>query len=216
MESGGGGSGGPTNFLRKTYQLVDDTSNDEIGFRKISQDQCEFYNPYFQKGQYCLLGNIHRKKTVFSHSPGEVERVAFEEEIEKLANEKASIELDISRFNQHKLHVGNLVRRLEASENRYNNLKNSFEMILQNPNLVEKMNKKIDFIFSSKFSNKSSSPNAAENVVADNDINNEATEAGNSLGDNDSYYPLMEVEDDFADIDTNFGFWDFEDILAEL
>ncbi|XP_058759508.1 heat stress transcription factor A-5-like [Vicia villosa] len=194
------------------------------GFRKISHDQWEFYNPYFRKDQYYLLRNIRRRQAVHSHSRVEVERIAFEEEIGKLANEKASIELDISSFNQYmpakKLHVENLVHRLEASENRHNNLKNSFEMVLQNPNLVEKMNEKVEFIFSSGFSNKRSFAaddlgNLVDRFVASENSNNEVTEAGNSLGDNDSDFPLMEVENYFADIYTNFEFWDFEDILGE-
>lgn len=112
------------------------------GISQNKHDQWEFSNEYFLKDQYYLLGNIHRKKTVHSHSLGEVERLAFEEEIEKLANEKASIELDISSFNQYmptkKLHVVNLVQRLEASGYRHNNLKNSFELVLQYPKFVKK------------------------------------------------------------------------------
>lgn len=193
------------------------------GFRKISHDQWEFYNQYFRKDQYYLLRNIRRKQAVHSHSHAEVERLAFEEEIGKLVNEKASIELDISSFSRcmpaKKHYVGNLVHRLEASENRHNDLKNSFEMVLQNPNLVEKMNEKVEFIFSS---NKMSFPDAAEDVEnlmdrfeASEDSNNEVTKAGNSLGDNDSDFPLMEVENYFADIYTNFEFLDFEDMLGE-
>ncbi|KAI5416170.1 hypothetical protein KIW84_041278, partial [Lathyrus oleraceus] len=105
------------------------------GFHKIKHDQWEFANEYFLKDQYYLLGNIQGKQIVHNHSLGEVERLAFEEEIEKLENEKSSIELDISNFNQYmptkKLHVDNLVQRLEASEYRLSNLKNSFEMVLQ-------------------------------------------------------------------------------------
>ncbi|CAK8574016.1 unnamed protein product [Lathyrus sativus] len=111
-------------------------------FHKIKHDQWEFSNEHFLKDQYYLLGNIHRKKTVHSHSLGEVERLAFEEEIEKLANEKTSIELDISSFNKYmpteNLHVVNLVQRLEASRYRHNNLKNSFELVLQYPKFVKK------------------------------------------------------------------------------
>ncbi|CAK8574013.1 unnamed protein product [Lathyrus sativus] len=179
----GGGSGGTTRFLVKTYHMVEDLYTDNIvsrsqsnncfiimdpdecvsnlskyfrhnnfssfvrllntyGFHKIKHDQWEFSNEYFLKDQYYLLGNIHRKKTVHSHSLGEVERLALEEEIEKLANEKASIELDISSFNQYmptkKLHVVNLVQRLKASGYRHNNLKNSFELVLQYPKFVKK------------------------------------------------------------------------------
>ncbi|CAK8574014.1 unnamed protein product [Lathyrus sativus] len=112
------------------------------GFHKINMIDGSFLMSIFLKDQYHLLGNIHRKKTVHSHSLGEVERLAFEEEIEKLANEKASIELDISSFNQYmptkKLHVVNLVQRLEASGYKHNNLKNSFELVLQYPKFVKK------------------------------------------------------------------------------
>ncbi|KAI5416169.1 hypothetical protein KIW84_041278, partial [Lathyrus oleraceus] len=172
-----GGGGGPSKFLVKIYQMVDDPYIDNIvswsqshnsfiikdpdefasnllskyfrhnnfsnfvcqlntyGFHKIKHDQWEFANEYFLKDQYYLLGNIQGKQIVHNHSLGEVERLAFEEEIEKLENEKSSIELDISNFNQYmptkKLHVDNLVQRLEASEYRLSNLKNSFEMVLQ-------------------------------------------------------------------------------------
>ncbi|CAK8567108.1 unnamed protein product [Lathyrus sativus] len=247
LESCGGGNGRPTNFLVKTYQVVDDPSTDAIvswspnnnsfiikdhiefaknvlrnyfnhdnfssfvrqlnsyGFNKINPNKWEFANEYFLKDQYHLLGNIHRKKAVHSHSRGEVERFEFEEEIEKLSNEKASIELDIASFEKNmqakKLHVENLMKKLEASENRHNNLKNSFEMVLQNPEFIEKMNKKIEFIFSLKCSNKR---HVAENSFVDNDNNNGVMEAGNSMADNDINLRLKKVGNDFTGIDTNF------------
>ncbi|CAK8567109.1 unnamed protein product [Lathyrus sativus] len=189
------------------------------GFHKIKQDQWEFANEYFLKDQYHLLDNIHRKKPVHSHSRGEVERFEFEEEIKKLSNEKAAIELDISNFELNmpakKLHVDNLVQRLEASEHRHNNLKNSFEMVLQNPKFVEEMNKKVEFIFSSRFSNKRPFIDAGENAFVGNSSNFGLTEVGNSLTNNDNNFGSMEVENDFADIDTNFRFIDFGNLFDE-
>ncbi|CAK8574017.1 unnamed protein product [Lathyrus sativus] len=129
-------------FRHNNFSSFVRLSTHMYGFHKIKHDKWEFSNDHFLKDQYYLLGNIHRKKTVHNHSLGEVDRLAFEEEIEKLANEKASIELDISSFNQYmptkKLHVVNLVQRLEASGYRHNNLKNSFELVLQYPKFVKK------------------------------------------------------------------------------
>ncbi|CAL5203633.1 unnamed protein product [Lathyrus oleraceus] len=260
-ESSGCGNGGPTKFLVKTYQMVDDPSTDNIiswsqsndsfiikdpeeftsnllskyfthnnfssfvrqlntyGFHKIKHDQWEFANEYFLKDQYCLLGNIHRKKPVHSHSHAERERHAFEEEIEKLSNEKTSIELDISNFNKYmpakKLHLGNLVQKLEVLEHRHNNLKKSFEMILQNPKLIDKMNKKVELIFSSKISNKRPFVDAGENAFVSNSSNCELTEVGNSLADNENNLGFVEVENEFADIDVDFIFKDFGDLFDD-
>ncbi|KAL5076014.1 hypothetical protein RYX36_014998 [Vicia faba] len=139
------------------------------GFRKINHYQCEYANENFRKDQQHLLGNIRRKETVHRHSLGELERLSFEEEIEKLSNEKASIESNISSFKHDisagKLHVENVVRRLKEIENKQNDLKNSFEMALQNPKLVEKLFKKIDSL---QFSNKR--PFNAENSFVHNEM----------------------------------------------
>ncbi|XP_058759505.1 heat stress transcription factor A-5-like [Vicia villosa] len=139
------------------------------GFRKIKHDQSEYANKYFLKDQHHLLGNIRRKKTVHSRSHGESKRLSFEAEIEKLSNEKASVESNISSFKQEisarKLHVGNLERRLKGIENRQMNLKNAFEMVMQNSKFVGKVYKKIDSL---QFSNKR--PFNAENSFVDDEM----------------------------------------------
>ncbi|EYU31628.1 hypothetical protein MIMGU_mgv1a010763mg [Erythranthe guttata] len=77
------------------------------GFRKVDPDQWEFANEEFIQGQRHLLKNIHRRKPIHSHS-GQVnalplltdsERRGFEKEIEKLRQEKLSLQ---SKVDKHK------------------------------------------------------------------------------------------------------------------
>lgn len=117
------------------------------GFHKINHDQWEFAHEYFVRGQQHLLTNIHRRRTLHNHSNGDPERLAFEEEIERLSNEKAAIGSDISRLKQHisarKFHMGNLQQRLDGVEQRQKNLRNLFNSVLRNPKSVERIYEKI-------------------------------------------------------------------------
>ncbi|KAL7087104.1 hypothetical protein ACP275_13G045100 [Erythranthe tilingii] len=78
------------------------------GFRKVDPDQWEFANEEFIQGQRHLLKNIRRRKPIHSHSGGQVnalplltdsERQGFEKEIEKLRQEKLSLQ---SKVDKHK------------------------------------------------------------------------------------------------------------------
>ncbi|GAU42072.1 hypothetical protein TSUD_326500 [Trifolium subterraneum] len=156
------------------------------GFRKIHHEQWEFANAYFVKGQKHLLNNIHRKKPIHSHnsqgSHGDPERLAFEEEIEKLSNEKTTIQSNISNFKQNistaKLHLEELQQRLDGMEKRQKNLLNLFERELQNPKFVEQIYQKIESLNLSGHNKKRRIPHVEKSFV-DNDSNFGIMEVGN-------------------------------------
>uniref|UniRef100_A0A1D1YD84 Heat stress transcription factor A-4b n=1 Tax=Anthurium amnicola TaxID=1678845 RepID=A0A1D1YD84_9ARAE len=102
------------------------------GFRKIDPNQWEFANDEFMRGQMHLLKNIHRRKPVHSHSlhnPSssgpltEAERQEFEEEIERLKQEKCMF---IAALQKHKhgleLQMQSLEGRLYNLEHRQRQL----------------------------------------------------------------------------------------------
>ncbi|XP_058759489.1 heat stress transcription factor A-5-like isoform X2 [Vicia villosa] len=181
--------GDPAPFVVKTYEMVDDSTTDDMvswsptnnsfivrnpdefssrllshyfkhnnfssfirqlntyGFHKINHDQWEFANEYFVRDQRHLLINIQRKRTNNNHSAGDPERLAYEEEIERLSNENAAIESNISslkqRISARKFHMGNLQQRLDGIALRQKNLLNSFNSVLRNPKAVERIYEKI-------------------------------------------------------------------------
>ncbi|PNX86712.1 heat stress transcription factor a-5-like protein, partial [Trifolium pratense] len=158
------------------------------GFRKIHHEQWEFANEYFVKDQKHLLNNIHRKKPIHSHNNSQgshvdPERLAFEEEIEKLSNEKTTIQSNISNFKQNistaKLHLEDLQQRLDSMEKRQKNLLNLFERELQNPKFVEQIYQKIESLNLSGHNKKRRFPHVVENSFVDNDSNFGITEVGN-------------------------------------
>ncbi|WJX39408.1 hypothetical protein P8452_26954 [Trifolium repens] len=158
------------------------------GFRKIHHEQWEFANEYFVKDQKHLLNRIHRKKPIHSHNNSQgshvdPERLAFEEEIEKLSNEKTTIQSNISNFKQNistaKLHLEELQQRLDGMEKRQKNLLNLFEKELQNPKFVEQIYQKIESLNLSGHNKKRRIPHVAENSFVDNDSNFGITEVGN-------------------------------------
>ncbi|KAI4344940.1 hypothetical protein L6164_012117 [Bauhinia variegata] len=115
------------------------------------------------KDQKHLLKNIHRRKPIHSHShpPGslvEPERAAYEEEMQKLSREKASLESDIYRFKQlesdAKLQVDNVLQRLEGMEKRQKSLLNYFEKALQNPAFIKHLSQKIESMDLSAYNKK--------------------------------------------------------------
>ncbi|XP_044977043.1 heat stress transcription factor A-4b-like [Hordeum vulgare subsp. vulgare] len=75
------------------------------GFRKVDPEQWEFANEEFIRDQRHRLKNIHRRKPIFSHSShtqgagplADSERRDYEEEIERLKCENASLNLQLER-----------------------------------------------------------------------------------------------------------------------
>ncbi|XP_061372994.1 heat stress transcription factor A-5-like isoform X2 [Gastrolobium bilobum] len=229
------GIGGPAPFLLKTYDMVDDSSTDEIvswsssncsfvvwnppefarlllptyfkhnnfssfirqlntyGFRKIHPEQWEFANDDFVKDQKHLLKNIHRRKPIHSHShpPGSLvdsERATYEEEIEKLSREKASLESNIFSFKQHqkkaKPRLEDFQQRLEGTEKRQKKLLDFFEKALQSPTFVEHLSRKIESMDLSAYNKRRRLPQVdhlqpvAESSFVDN-LSNFRMESGN-------------------------------------
>ncbi|KAM7489119.1 hypothetical protein LguiB_026603 [Lonicera macranthoides] len=200
-----GGGGGPAPFLLKTYDMVDDSSTDEIvswsstrnsfvvwnppefarlllptyfkhnnfssfirqlntyGFRKIDPEKWEFANEDFVKDRKHLLRNIHRRKPIHSHSNPQgstvdPERAAFEEEIEKLSREKATMEANLLRSKQQqpaaKLQLEQLTRRVLGMEQRQDNLLTTLEKAIQNPDFIEHLARKLESMDFSSYNKK--------------------------------------------------------------
>ncbi|KAL9332837.1 hypothetical protein ACSQ67_002447 [Phaseolus vulgaris] len=190
----GTGSTGPAPFLLKTYEMVDESSTDEIvswsstnntfivwnpaefsrlllptffkhnnfssfirqlntyGFRKVHPERWEFANEDFLKDQKHLLNNIHRRKPIHSHSLTQPvvdsERSAFEEQIQKLSQDNTTIQSNILRFKHLRsaanTHLQDLRLRLDAMEERQQNLLTVFQKALHNPALVQHITRKIE------------------------------------------------------------------------
>ncbi|KAJ9128961.1 hypothetical protein P3X46_034289 [Hevea brasiliensis] len=221
----GGGGGGPAPFLLKTYDMVDDSSTDEIvswssnkssfvvwnppefarlllptyfkhnnfssfirqlntyGFRKIDPERWEFANEDFVKDQKHLLKNIHRRKPIHSHShpqgsSGDPERAALEEEIDRLARDKASLEASVAGSKQQrsveKLQLEDLTQRMDSMEQRQEKLLICLKKAVQNPAFIEHLARKIDSMDFSAYNKKRRLPQVdhskliAENSFVDN------------------------------------------------
>nr|AKV56392.1 heat shock transcription factor A5b [Populus simonii]AKV56405.1 heat shock transcription factor A5b [Populus simonii] len=222
---GGGGGGGPAPFLVKTYDMVDDSSTDEIvswssnknsfvvwnppefarlllptffkhinfssfirqlntyGFRKIDPERWEFANEDFVKDQKHLLKNIYRRKPIHSHSQPQgslvdPEGAAYEEEIEKLARDKAKLKASILGFEQQrssaKLQVQDLTQKIDTMQQRQEKLLSFLEKADQNPTFVEHLARKIEAMDFSAYSKKRRLPQVdhpmpiAENSLVEN------------------------------------------------
>ncbi|KAK7379632.1 hypothetical protein VNO80_05096 [Phaseolus coccineus] len=122
------------------------------GFRKVHPERWEFANEDFLKDQKHLLKNIHRRKPIHSHSLTQPvvdsERSAFEEQIHKLSQDKTTIQSNIFRFKQlhsaANTHLQDLRLRLDAMEERQQNLLTIFQKALHNPTLVQQITRKIE------------------------------------------------------------------------
>ncbi|XP_039686835.1 heat stress transcription factor A-5 isoform X4 [Medicago truncatula] len=135
------------NFSSFIHQL------DTYGFRKIDSERCEFANEEFIKDQKHLLKNIDCRKPIHSHShpPGSAvdpERAALEEEIEKLSQEKNSLESRLLNatvdVESTKFQLDVLEQLLDSMEKRQTSLSNFFEKALQNPNLLDHVRRNIE------------------------------------------------------------------------
>ncbi|GAV58976.1 HSF_DNA-bind domain-containing protein [Cephalotus follicularis] len=216
----GSGGGGPAPFLLKTYDMVDDSSTDEIvswssnnnsfvvwnppefarlllptyfkhnnfssfirqlntyGFRKIDPEKWEFANDDFVKHQKHLLKNIHRRKPIHSHSHPQgslvdSERATFEDEIERLSREKASLEAKVLKAKQErsveKLHLEDLVQRVEKMGRRQENLLTFLKKAIQNRPFVDHLAKKIDSMDVAAYNKKRRLPQVDQsNPLTDN------------------------------------------------
>ncbi|KAK2987887.1 hypothetical protein RJ640_027530 [Escallonia rubra] len=224
----GGGGGGPAPFLLKTYDMVDDSSTDEIvswssnrnsfvvwnppefarlllptyfkhnnfssfirqlntyGFRKIDPERWEFANEDFVKDQKHLLKNIHRRKPIHSHShPQGVsvdpERVAFEEEIDKLSREKTTLEANLSRLKQQQpgevLQLEELIQRVGGMEQRQESLLTFLGKAVQNPDFVERLACKLESMDFAAYNKKRRIPqvNHSQAVAEDSFVDNHSS-----------------------------------------
>lgn len=114
------------------------------GFRKVDPDQWEFANEEFIRGQRHLLKNIHRRKPIHSHSgPGNAapftdsEREEFEKEIEKLKQEKVSLQTEVERYKEenrgYERELRSLGQTLQAINHRQRQLVLNLSHFLQSP-----------------------------------------------------------------------------------
>ncbi|XP_071736369.1 heat stress transcription factor A-5-like [Rutidosis leptorrhynchoides] len=131
------------------------------GFRKIDPERWEFANEDFVKDRKHLLRNIYRRKPIHSHSnPSTIdpERVAFEEEIEKLTQEKAQLEKSLSKFQQQQpaaqVYIDDLANRVDIVERRQINLLMLLKKEVHNPGFVDLLAQKLESLDFSVYNKK--------------------------------------------------------------
>ena len=107
-----------------------------------------------------LLKNIHRRKPIHSHShpPPDPERLAFEEEIEKLTREKNELDDKVSGFRMRrsatKLQLEEMTKRIGNMEQRQEKLLTCLHKAAQSPAFVEQLAQKIESMDLSAYSKK--------------------------------------------------------------
>lgn len=119
------------------------------GFRKIDPDQWEFGNDEFIRGKRHLLKKIHRRKPIHSHSVKnhgssnpltESEKHEYEEEIEKLKQDKCLLLLELHKHDQenkeYEFQLLSLGARTHCMEHRQRQLMTFLAQILQKPELA--------------------------------------------------------------------------------
>ncbi|KAL2247200.1 heat stress transcription factor A-4b [Sesamum indicum] len=114
------------------------------GFRKVDPDQWEFANEEFIRGQRHLLKNIHRRKPIHSHSGQgnpvpltDSERDEFENQIEKLKQEKLLLQSEVDRYEQenrgYEYQLRSLGQALQNIDQRQRQLMVTLAQLLQKP-----------------------------------------------------------------------------------
>ncbi|KAL1199668.1 Heat stress transcription factor A-6a [Cardamine amara subsp. amara] len=106
---------GPAPFLTKTYNIVEDSStnnivswsrdnNSFIGFKKIDTERWEFAKEYFLRGHRHLLKNIRRRKTTSQTQTQtqslEEGRFELEGEIQGLRKERVALVVELMRLRR--------------------------------------------------------------------------------------------------------------------
>ncbi|KAI3996724.1 hypothetical protein MKX01_041024 [Papaver californicum] len=233
---GGGGGGGAAPFLLKTYDMVDDSSTDDIvswssaqnsfvvwnspefarlllptyfkhnnfssfirqlntyGFRKIDPERWEFANEEFIKDQKHLLKNIHRRKPIHSHtqpqgSSGDNERAVFEEEIERLTQEKSVLQTKLWKYKQQKsgvtLQLEDTEKRVREMEQKQLRMMAFVAKAAENPSFVDHLVRMAESHFDLSAVNKkrrlprlNNAPEISEIMLVDNNSCNSKADAG--------------------------------------